>query len=875
MATTSSALDGLLYVRNGYSTMRWNFPDAVGTLVSNPGGIGNAVELSYSFLSGSPSYFTAPSFLAFNAAQKQATREILAAISDIAHIRFTEVAGVGQLTFGQSSQSAGQAGYASLVSYGYSYSGSPSTIVSVTESDVGGDVWINRNASWVSSDWLRGGNGYATLLHEIGHALGMKHPFDLTALVDTLDNEAHTVMSYNQAPNSLLLSVSGNEWSYGWSTYNLRPSTLMPLDIQALQYLYGTNTTTRTGSDTYRWSTNAELLETIWDAGGTDTIDCSNQALTCVIDLRAGAYSSIALRQTAAEIRQGLDIPDWFAGSLPSGIYNGSNNLAIAYGVVIEKAVGGSGNDRLIGNDAANTLLGGGGRDSVAGGNGNDSLDGGSGFDTMVGGAGNDSYSLHDSGDVITEAAGAGTDVVLSYLASHLLGPNVENGRIMLASEANLTGNSLNNLLYAGTGNNVIDGGAGIDTVSYYYGASSSGGVQVSLASTVAQSTSASGSDMLLNVECLTGSVRNDTLIGNGLANTLEGGAGDDVLDGAGGTDSVSYRSASSAVTVSLALAGKQATAGAGGDTLSNFENLLGSAYADTLTGNGSGNLLDGGAGGDRMTGGVGNDIYVVDNAGDIVVELAGGGSDLIRASIGYSLVDTDGAGPNGGQVENLQLLGSANLSATGNSLNNVIYANGGANVIDGGVGVDMLSYVYATTSGTTGITLNLGTLNGAGQAVASGISGVDLVRNIENLAGSVYADTLGGNGGANLLRGGGGVDTLAGGSGRDVFDFDASGDSSGIGDLITDFVNTVDRIDMSTIDANSATASAVSNEAFVFIGAAAFSATNATAQLRFAYDTIGHVGTLYGSTDADNAAEFAIRLTGVAALNVTTDLIL
>lgn len=874
MATTSSALDGLLYVRNGYSTMRWNFPDAVGTLVSNPGGIGNAVELTYSFLSASPSYFSAPSFLAFDTVQKQATREVLAAIGEIAGLTFSEMAGVGQLTFGQSSQSVGQAGYASLVSYGYSYSGSPSTIVSVTESNVGGDVWINRNASWGSADWLPGGNGYATLLHEIGHALGMKHPFDLTALVDSLDNEAHTVMSYNRAPNSLLLSVSGNEWSYSWTTYNLRPSTLMPLDIQALQYLYGANTTTRTGNDNYHWSPNAELLETIWDAGGADTIDCSNQTLTCVIDLRAGAYSSIALRQTAAEIRQGLDIPDWFEGSLPSGIYNGSNNLAIAYGVVIEKAVGGSGNDRLTGNDAANTLFGGAGRDSLAGGNGNDSLDGGSGIDTMVGGAGNDSYSLRDSGDVINEAAGAGTDVVLSYLASHLLGANVENGRIMLASAANLTGNSVNNLLYTGAGSNIIDGGAGIDTVSYLYGVTASGGVQVNLATTVAQATGASGSDTLRNVENLTGSARNDTLTGNGSSNTLEGGAGDDVLDGAGGTDSVSYRSAGGAVIVSLALVGKQATGGAGSDTLSNFENLLGSAYADTLTGDGSNNLLDGGAAADRMTGGVGNDIYVIDNVGDTVSEMLGGGSDLVRSSIGYSLIDTDGAGANGGQVENLQLLGTANLSATGNSFNNVIYANSGANVVDGGAGTDTLSYAYATTSGVTGVTLKLGVLNGAGQAVASGISGVDLVRNIENLAGSAYADMLGGNGSANMLRGGGGLDTLAGGSGRDVFDFDASADSAGIGDLIMDFVSTSDRIDLSTIDANVATASAVANETFVFIGAAAFSTTNATAQLRFVYDAVGHVGTLYGSTDADNAAEFTIRLTGVAALNVTTDLI-
>lgn len=275
------------------------------------------------------------------------------------------------------------------------------------------------------------------------------------------------------------------------------------------------------------------------------------------------------------------------------------------------------------------------------------------------------------------------------------------------------------------------------------------------------------------------------------------------------------------------------------------------------------------------MTGGAGNDIYVIYNVGDTVSEMLGGSSDLIRTSVGFSLIDTDGAGGNGGQVENLQLLGTANLSAVGNAYNNVIYANSGANVIDGGAGTDTLYYVYATTNGTTGVTLNLGVLNGAGQAVASGISGMDLVRNIESLAGSAYADMLGGNAGANMLRGGGGLDTLAGGNGRDVFDFDSSTDSTGVGDLIVDFVSAADRIDLSSIDANDTTASTTANEAFVFIGSAAFSATNATAQLRYVYNAVGHVGTLYGSTDADNVAEFAIRLTGVAALDVATDLIL
>jgi Ca2+-binding RTX toxin-like protein len=94
--------------------------------------------------------------------------------------------------------------------------------------------------------------------------------------------------------------------------------------------------------------------------------------------LRAGNYSSIALRLTDAEKRLGLDLPSWFTVSLPTDIYNGRNNLAIAKGVVIEKALGGSGNDQLAGNAANNLLSGGGGSDSLSGGAGNDTLDGGS-----------------------------------------------------------------------------------------------------------------------------------------------------------------------------------------------------------------------------------------------------------------------------------------------------------------------------------------------------------------------------------------------------------------------------------------------------------------------------------------------------------------
>ncbi len=119
---------------------------------------------------------------------------------------------------------------------------------------------------------------------------------------------------------------------------------------------------------------------------------------------------------------------------------------------------------------------------------------------------------------------------------------------------------------------------------------------------------------------------------------------------------------------------------------------------------------------------------------------------------------------------------------------------------------------------------------------------------------------------GNNTLTGGGGQDVLTGGAGNDLFDFNAlldSGIVSAKWDVITDFVRGQDKIDLSTLDANAAT---TSNDAFAFIGSAAFS-SNATSQLRYVYDAANASGMLYGSTDADNAFEFAIKITGVSSL--------
>ncbi|MES3025321.1 MAG: calcium-binding protein, partial [Pseudomonadota bacterium] len=529
-----------------------------------------------------------------------------------------------------------------------------------------------------------------------------------------------------------------------------------------------------------------------------------------------------------------------------------------------------SGIENLVGTAFADTLGGDSGANVLAGGAGDDVLDGGAGDDAMLGGDGADTYHVRQAGDTVVETntanSAAETDLVFSHLGFYALAENVENGRIVSASGASITGNALDNTLYAGIGNNQLDGGAGNDTVSYLH-ATSSAGVAVSLALAGAQATGSSGSDTLSNVENLVGTDYADTLTGNAGANALTGGLGNDVLDGGSGADTMSggdgadsyhvsetadvvietdaavgaaqadmvYSAASdytlganvedaritsggaanlsgnaldnivhagtgnnvldggtgadtlsyafgagSGVAVSLALTGAQATGGSGTDTVSNFENLVGTAFADTLTGDNGANaltgaagndVLDGGAGNDTMSGGDGADTYHVREAGDVVAETnasAGGAeTDLVASYLAtYTL---------GANVENGRVMSAAAANLVGNSLDNILYAGSGDNVLLGAGGIDTASYADAAA----GVTVSLA----ASGAQATGGSGSDTLAGVENLVGTAFADALTGSSGANALTGGAGNDVLDGGAGADTMSGGDGADTYYVGD--------------------------------------------------------------------------------------------
>jgi Ca2+-binding RTX toxin-like protein len=315
------------------------------------------------------------------------------------------------------------------------------------------------------------------------------------------------------------------------------------------------------------------------------------------------------------------------------------------------------------GNSAGNIILGNAAANTLNGGAGNDTLNGGAGADTMIGGTGNDTFVIDNAGDVVTEAAAGGTDIV-QVNRSYTLLANFENLTLTGTGAINGTGNTLNNVIVGNSASNTLNGGAG-----------------------------------------------NDTLNGGTGADTLIGGTGNDIYYVDNVSDVVSETSATGGTDT--VLSGISRTLGA------NQENLTltgtgaisgtGNSLANILTGNAGSNALNGGTGADRMVGGSGNDIYYVDNGGDVVSETsATGGTDTVNSSISHTLATN---------VERLTLTGTASIAGTGNTLANILTGNGGANALKGGSGNDSLN------GGAGNDTLT----GGAGADRVTGGSGSDL----------------------------------------------------------------------------------------------------------------------------------------------------
>lgn len=436
----------------------------------------------------------------------------------------------------------------------------------------------------------------------------------------------------------------------------------------------------------------------------------------------------------------------------------------------------------------------------INGGSGNDTLNGGAGSDTLIGGAGNDVYIVDVASDVVIEAAGEGIDEVQTALASYTLADNVEKLTRTGTTAFTATGNALDNVITGNIGNDTLDGGAGSDTLiggagNDTYVVDSTGDVIVELASqgTDTVQTTLSSYTLGAQLENLTYiGTSSFTGIGNDLANIITGGTGNDILDGGLGNDTLMGGAGDDIYIVEAGDAiGESANAGidevrtalASYTLTANVENLtytgnaaftgIGNASANTITGGTGNDLLNGGTGADTLIGGIGDDTYVVDDIGDVTIENAGGGIDLVRTTLAsYTLTDW---------VENLTNFGPVGFVGVGNGLANVITGNAGSDTLDGGAGNDTLiggmgNDIYIVDSLGDVVTETAG--NGTDE-VRTNLASYTLAANVENLTYTGNGAFNGvGNDLANTITGGIGNDTLAGGAGNDIYIVESAGDT-------------------------------------------------------------------------------------------------
>ena len=556
---------------------------------------------------------------------------------------------------------------------------------------------------------------------------------------------------------------------------------------------------------------------------------------------------------------------------------------------------------------------GGAGNDKITAGTGNDSLNGGTGIDTLIGGKGSDTYFVDNTADVITELSANGFDTVYAS-TNYTLSANVES--LVLtgysnvsgtgnASENYLTGNAGNNTLsglagsddlYGGNGNDTLLGGAGDDNL---YGDNGNDSL-----------VGGDGSDDLYGQDgndTLLGGAGNDNLYGSqyssGLIDKLDGGAGDDryyevtALDivtdsGIGGNDTLyageqligDLGAGIEDLTMSnIATSGR-------GNALNNFisgnnsdnyifglagdDVLNGLSGNDVLLGDAGNDVLDGGLGNDLLIGGAGNDIYIMDSVNDAAGEGLSGGTDSIFSSADVKY--------NVGNIENITLTGSENISAVGNDLANNITGNAGNNILfglagddslnggagsdnligdlgkdtlNGGAGLDTLAggdgndvYIVDSNADTVneyGAVADIDTVQSSAFGFDLSLAGRVAIEKLE-LTGSAYngygnalANTITGNARDNYLFGGAGADTLIGGLGEDSLNGGVGADSmtggagnddynvDNVGDKVTELAGQGDNDRISTtLNSFSLLSNGVNVESLYFDGAGNFNAT-------------------------------------------------
>jgi serralysin len=469
-----------------------------------------------------------------------------------------------------------------------------------------GDMWFGRNYDYTNAK--AGNYAYHTVLHEIGHALGLKHGHEASgnfaALPSQYDSLETSVMTYRAHVGSDLNGYTYGEWS--------APQTYMIADIAALQKMYGADFSTNNGATTYRWQpTDGDtyvngkiaidaggsiIFATIWDGGGVDTYDLKAYTTDLQIDLTAGGHSSFGAAQLA-------DLGDGYSAS--GSIYNALQFNGDARSL-IENAIGGAGNDTIIGNVANNTLTGNDGNDTLSGLDGNDYLLGGGGNDTLLLGGGNNKADGGIGNDTIS--AGIGNDTIIGGLGD--------------------------DLIQASDGNNTIDGGDGNDAISTGIGNDTiTGGL---------------GNDILQasdGINKIDGGAGNDTIIGGSGADTIIGGVGDDVVQAGNGANNITGGDGNDQLTGGTDI--DKIGGGNGNDviySLGGNDTITGDAGNDIIYSGDGNDAINGGAGIDRLIGGGGDNALTGGTDADtFVFSLQAGVERITDFANGVDKIELDG----------------------------------------------------------------------------------------------------------------------------------------------------------------------------------------------------------------------------------------
>ncbi len=352
-------------------------------------------NLTYSFNTSIPGeYFQytekslTASWRPLSSAEKGVVREAFANISNFTALKFTEVSSNGDIRFNSIDILDDR-------SFAFYPGNNPGYL---------GDVFLSNELQDDPeySSFTQGGYGRLTIYHEIGHTMGLKHPFEgSVTLPSTLDDMAHTIMSYTYpAYLTVKFTVTGTR-PYAEYVQNAIPNRFSLYDVEALQAIDGPNTSYATGNNVHTFSGKEPHYLTIWDAGGHDKIDASAATGDCQVNLNPGTLSSIDIYPTEQQITdaiaylrsQGITGYDSWVRDVFNQIdgdgklYKGFNNLSIVTGTIIEDVSTGFGNDIIIDNYVDNTIDTGAGNDVIELGRG--------GFDTGIGGDGTDTVKLN------------------------------------------------------------------------------------------------------------------------------------------------------------------------------------------------------------------------------------------------------------------------------------------------------------------------------------------------------------------------------------------------------------------------------------------------------------------------------------------------